>query len=102
MEGFVKKVKKKVGFAKAGWIKASEDIGIAKKRVPLWIRRHGKKTGKAVLTDIKGVKQYSIYNNVKYINMIFNQASYTTASRYRVNAMKREVKKILEHRAKSI
>jgi hypothetical protein len=103
IKAYAGKIQKRVGFAKSGWITAAEQIGTIKKRVPAWIKRHkNTQTGSARLHDVKGTKYYLITNKVRYIKEIFNSGSFMKASSFRIKAMQREIKKILEHRGKKV
>lgn len=44
IQGLYRRTIKRVGIAKAGWLKAADALGVGK-RVPAWVRRHGTRNG---------------------------------------------------------
>lgn len=44
LQGLYRRTIKAIGFAKAGWLKAAQQLGVAK-RVPAWVRRHSSAPG---------------------------------------------------------
>lgn len=63
---FIKQQIKEVGMLSAGWLKAAEELKTARRAVPAWIRRHGRKPGNKVERKTRHGLAITVSNNMPY------------------------------------
>ena len=115
VDKYAKEIKKRVGFAKAGWADAAKALktggggGIDSllnknasiKKIPAWIRKQGGGLGDAKITTSQAGKiEVSLINKVDYISKLVDKYHITKAARSRGSAIGRLVKKVVEINAK--
>lgn len=70
IKSYIKEVQQRVGFGKAGWITAGNQIGRVT-RVPGWITRHGGRAPGSAIDNTKGIDPHvTLINGVSYIGSI--------------------------------
>jgi hypothetical protein len=85
LDGYVRKVQKNVGFAKAGWADAARKVGFGKgdgaRGIPAWAKSksHGQNGHATDLTADKANPRVVIGNSVSYIRRILPDAEINTA-----------------------
>lgn len=96
----IKKIlRDRVGWAKAGWLKAAVRLGV--KGIPGWITRHTGSPGTYSFNFKTAAPFFEMRNNVKYIeNLAKNTALLQRVFRNRIRAMEISIEKAIEHWAR--
>ena len=116
VDAYAKEIKKRVGFAKAGWVDAAKALkssgsgvdallqkNASVKKIPAWIRNQAGGLGDArISSNQKGKIEITLINKVDYIGKLVDKYHIKKAAASRGRAIGRLVKKVIEINGKKI
>lgn len=98
LKAYAKEVKKRVGYAKSGWIVAASQLGRLS-RVPRWIKKPGSH-GKAIKQGGDKNPSVNLHNDVPYVSDVLTDKEADQALRIQTEKMTEHINYVLAYHAK--
>lgn len=100
LKAYIRQEQKKVGQLNAGWLKAADDLGTAKRNTPAWITRHGRRGGSSSISRTFRGTTITIANHQTWFPSGMD-ARVAIALKRREAGLKKAAEAILERRARA-
>jgi hypothetical protein len=99
LKAYGKEIASHVGYAKAGWIAAGEQLGKLS-RVPAWLRKVKAGQGKGTMKGREINPEATIHNMVQYLSNLLTPSQVTEALRIQREKMERHINYVVSNAAK--
>lgn len=97
---YMRKIQKRIGFAKAGFAAAARDLG-GTRGIPGWVTRHKGSPGSGRVTGDGKTLQVTMTNNVKYIRKAFKTVDESAALKFRADQVTSVLQRIQDRKVKA-